>query len=346
MTEAPSTWPSPHEAGRLNRTDALAYLERINLPSSLLDETPSLDLLTRLQTAHLLSVPFESTTVHVKNWHDDEADLTLGGGVTVPLSEPGFNHIVNLRRGGYCFLLNGTFPSLLRALGFNVSECLAKVNIIRKDPEVHGVDWEALSHHVCIVDWQGSNERYLCDVGFGAGPTSPTLLQDGAEATSIPSTDVYRLSRHETFPYVSPSLVPDQSPAWMVSRRILSETSTPSERKYLLIPQYAFQLLSTTHRDVLAMNHFQSTCPTATFYNLFVSTLLRSNGERITLSYHKASVDENGKKAAKLTRTRLITQDKNDEVLETKYVPAKVGSIRRVLEDEFGMSFPKDYPGN
>jgi N-hydroxyarylamine O-acetyltransferase len=146
MTTDSSDWPSPHTLGKLNRADALAYLERINLPSSVVDEEPSLDLLRRLQSAHLISVPFESTSVHVKDWKDDEAEIELGGGETVRLSEGAFNHIVSLRRGGYCFSLNGTFPSLLRWFGFNVSECLAKVNAVRKDPDVHGVDWEALSH--------------------------------------------------------------------------------------------------------------------------------------------------------------------------------------------------------
>lgn len=139
-------WPSPHTAGKLNRKDALEYLERIKLPPSIVDEKPSLSLLNKLQAAHLLAVPFESTTIHVKDWYDDDAEIEIGGGGTVALAEGAFNHIVKLRRGGYCFSLNGTFPSLLRWFGFNVSECLAKVNSIRKDPEVEGVDWEALSH--------------------------------------------------------------------------------------------------------------------------------------------------------------------------------------------------------
>lgn len=342
----PSTWSSPHSLGKLNRQDALEYLARIELPSSLVDHEPSLELLDQLQTAHLLAVPFESTSVHVKNWQDDEAMIEVGGGETVALSEGAFRHIVVLKRGGYCFSLNGTFPSLLRWFGFRVSECLAKVNSIRKDPEVHGVEWEALSHLVSIVDWPGSNGRYLSDVGFGSGPTSPIPLQDGSEVSSIPSTDVYSLSRHDSIPYVSTSLLPDQAPTWMVSRRVYAEESKQSEPKYIYIPQYAFQLISTTHRDVKAMNHYQSTCPEAVFYKLFVVTRLYSNGERLTLSYHEGSVDDKGLKSGKLTRTKLTTEDRNDEVLETRFVEMKVASVRKVLEEEFGMLFPKDYAGN
>jgi hypothetical protein len=94
------------------------------------------------------------------------------------------------------------------------------------------------------------------------------------------------------------------------------------------------------------MNHYQSTCPEAVFYKLFVATLLHSNGERSTISFHQGSVDEEGKKAAKVTRTRLTTNERNDEVLETRYIPMKVAAVRGVLEKEFGMSFPSDYAGN
>ncbi|GAA5959989.1 hypothetical protein JCM3765_006125 [Sporobolomyces pararoseus] len=341
-----STWSSPHTVGKLNREDALAYLTRSNLPSSIVDQEPSIELLNQLQTAHLLAVPFESTSVHVKNWHDEKAEVRLGGGETVALSDRAFRHIVALKRGGYCFSLNGTFPSLLRWFGYRVSECLAKVNSIRKDPEVHGVEWEALSHLVSIVDWPGSNGRYLSDVGFGSGPTSPIPLRDGSEVSSIPSTDVYRLSRHDLIPYVSTSLLPDQAPTWMVSRRVHSDKSTQSDPKHIYIPQYAFQLISTTHRDVKAMNHFQSTCPEAVFYKLLVVTRLQPNGERLTLSYHEASVEEKGAKAGKLTRTKLTSEDRNDEVIETRSVEMKVANVREILEKEFGMSFPKDYAGN
>jgi len=164
--------------------------------------------------------------------------------------------------------------------------------------------------------------------------------------SSIPSTDVYKLSKHDTLPHVSPSLLPDQTPTWMISRRIFSEKSTPSNPQHVWIPQYAFQLLSTAHRDVLAMNHYQSTCPDATFYKFFVATILHSNGERTTLTYHGGSVDEKGEKAAKLTRSRMITESKNDEVLRTEYVKATTGAVRTVLEKEFGMIFPSNYAGN
>lgn len=171
-------------------------------------------------------------------------------------------------------------------------------------------------------------------------------MRDGCEVASIPSTDVYRLSLHDSLPYVSTTLLPDQAPTWMLSRRLHTDVSTSPRSDFLYIPQYAFQLLSTSHRDIRVMNHYQGTSREAVFNKLFVTTLLHDNGERTTLSFHDGSFDEKGSKAAKLTRTRLTTRDRNDEVLETRFVPFSVAAIKGVLKDEFGMEFPSDYAGN
>ncbi|GAA5943739.1 arylamine N-acetyltransferase family protein [Sporobolomyces koalae] len=349
MTEnTASIWPAPGTSGKLGRQDTLAYLARINLEPEVADAKPSLELLTKIQTAHLLAVPFESTSVHVRDWSDDDADIVLGQGEIVPLEQRGFRHIVDLRRGGYCFLLNGTFPCLLRALGFTVSECLGRVNLIRKEPDIHGVDWSGLSHHILIVDWPASDgDRYLCDVGFGSGPTSPMSIRHGTIVSSIPATDEYQLQPHNYLPYVAPGILLDEAPTtWVLSRRAFSHDSTRENPKRVWIPQYAFSLVSTSHRDVRAMNHFQSTSSDSVFYNLFIATRLHANGQRTTLVYHDGSVDDQGKRAAKLIQTQLISAHENDRVLSTRYVAMKVGPVRTTLEQEFGMCFPKDYAGN
>ncbi|GAA6059264.1 hypothetical protein JCM10212_006657 [Sporobolomyces blumeae] len=340
-----SAFPSPQQLGKLNRADALAYLSRIGVPSDVIDSRPSLALLRQLQSRHMLTVPFESTTVHVKDWGALDAPIELGGGELVPLAEPGFRRVVDLRRGGYCFLLNGNFACLLRYFGFRVSECLAKVNMVRKDPDEFGVEWEALSHQVSIVDWSGSETRYLSDVGFGGGPAHPMAMIDGTEVRSIPSDDVFRLTRHESLPYASRSDLPDQAPTWVVSRR-QSKSTADGDTTEIDVPQYAFALLSTSFRDVKALNWYQSTNAEAVFNRLFLASILDEKGERTTLSYHEGSVDEAGEKAARLTTTRLRSRGGDDEVLTTRFVKMTVGAVRDVLEREFGMSFPQDYRGN
>jgi N-hydroxyarylamine O-acetyltransferase len=65
--------------------------------------TPTLATLRRLHYAHLLAVPFEN--------------LDIGLGRPIVLDEAAlFAKIVERRRGGFCYELNGLFAALLRAL--------------------------------------------------------------------------------------------------------------------------------------------------------------------------------------------------------------------------------------
>jgi arylamine N-acetyltransferase len=145
-----SVWPTATTSGRLSKAHASAYLERISLPLDILESPPSLDLLRQLQSSHMLAVPFESLTVHVPSWQDLDADITLGGGETTHLGEKSYRRIVELKRGSYCFGINGTFASFLRYFGFRVSECAARVFTNQmKDPEEVGYEWESTSHQ-CV----------------------------------------------------------------------------------------------------------------------------------------------------------------------------------------------------
>ena len=82
----------------------LRYLDRIGL-----SEAPPVDVdgLEILQRAHLTEVPFENLDVH--------AGRGVGTGLGWSLPK-----IVDRRRGGWCFELNGAFSGLLRDLGFEV----------------------------------------------------------------------------------------------------------------------------------------------------------------------------------------------------------------------------------
>lgn len=170
---APTVYPSATTTGIFSRVDAAAYLQRIQLPHTLLNEPPSLPLLRQIQSSHILSVPFESTTLHVPDWTDDDAPITLGAGETVLLGEGAFNRIVKLNRGGYCFSLNSSFAMLLRTFGFKVSEVAAKVYGFQgQDPEVAGYRWAPTSHQCSVVDWEGSDGRFFVDVGFGSAQSA------------------------------------------------------------------------------------------------------------------------------------------------------------------------------
>src|SRR5260370_40886659 len=82
-----------------------AYIRRINYAGP---TAPTPETLREIHRAHLLSVPFENLDIHL--------------GRTIVCDGDGFLHkIVNERRGGFCYELNGAFAALLRALGFQVT---------------------------------------------------------------------------------------------------------------------------------------------------------------------------------------------------------------------------------
>src|SRR5215208_3894293 len=88
-----------------------AYLKRINYSGPL---APAAETLRALQVAHLLAVPFENLSIHACEPILLEEDAL-------------FTKIVDRRRGGFCYELNGLFAGLLRALGFDVAMLAAGV---------------------------------------------------------------------------------------------------------------------------------------------------------------------------------------------------------------------------
>jgi N-hydroxyarylamine O-acetyltransferase len=139
------------------------YLHRIgiNRPGE-----PSLDLLRRLQRAHVQTVPYENLDVLAgRSVSLDPADL--------------FEKIVVGRRGGFCFELNTAFGWLLTELGFHHEFRLGRVWL--RDPETV----PPRNHGTNVVRLDG--REFIADVGFGGrAPRRPidlslrdTLLDDG-----------------------------------------------------------------------------------------------------------------------------------------------------------------------
>src|SRR6266550_7107542 len=91
--------------------DTKTYLQRINYTGPL---DPSAETLRGLQVAHLRTVPFENLSIH-------------SGELIVLDDHALFEKIVDGRRGGFCYELNGLFSTLLRSLGFEVAMLSAQV---------------------------------------------------------------------------------------------------------------------------------------------------------------------------------------------------------------------------
>jgi N-hydroxyarylamine O-acetyltransferase len=119
---------------------------------------PTLELLAALQLAHLTHVPFEN--LHVFHGRGVRTDVDWS-----------YPKIVEQRRGGWCFEVNGCFGTLLRAIGFELDYISCRVW------EESG-DWgPPLDHLGLLVHVDG--ERWFVDVGFGDNCLVPLPMRDG-----------------------------------------------------------------------------------------------------------------------------------------------------------------------
>src|SRR5215471_13583888 len=121
-----------------NAMDVKKYLERINYWDGIND---SADVLTKLQQSHLLNVPFENLDIHL--------------GRRIELSNS-YNKIVNHRRGGFCYELNGAFFQLLKLIGFDVKLISARV---RNKEKSFGAEFD----HMAIIA-KTEDTKYLVDL--------------------------------------------------------------------------------------------------------------------------------------------------------------------------------------
>jgi N-hydroxyarylamine O-acetyltransferase len=130
------------------------YLERIGLdPEHIRAGDRDVETLARLQRAHVTSVPFENLAIVGDPFGDEP-----GAGVTLAV-EALFEKIVERRRGGYCFELNGLFTVLLESLGYDVHRAAAMIVPDDGPPRVPA------NHHVIIASL---DQRYVVDVGMGS----------------------------------------------------------------------------------------------------------------------------------------------------------------------------------
>ncbi|MFI6937737.1 arylamine N-acetyltransferase [Streptomyces sp. NPDC050418] len=138
--------------------DLEAYLERIAFEGP---REATLETLGRLQRAHTTSIPFEN--VHAVR------------GLPLPIDLASVQErLVTRRRGGYCFEHVVLFAAALERLGFDFTAVSGRITLgaPRLTPATHAM---------VIVRFADDPRSWLCDVGFGTGPTAPIELADGAE---------------------------------------------------------------------------------------------------------------------------------------------------------------------
>jgi N-hydroxyarylamine O-acetyltransferase len=134
------------------------------------DAKVSLTTLRDLHRSHLLSIPYENLDIHLG------VPLTLD-------AERIFAKLVDERRGGWCYEMNGLFGLVLESLGFAVRRVSGTVGRAE-----HG--WRAQGNHLVLV--VTLDRPWIADVGFGDGFLTPLPLEPGSYTQSFLH---YRVSR-------------------------------------------------------------------------------------------------------------------------------------------------------
>lgn len=130
------------------------YLSRVGYVGP---REPTLATLAAVHRAHLMSIPYENLDIH------------LGRPVTVDPAAM-FTKLVDARRGGWCFEMNGTLGQVLTTMGFDVRYVSGAVHRATRGDAAIG------NHLVLIVTL---DRPWIVDVGFGDGFIEPLPLEPG-----------------------------------------------------------------------------------------------------------------------------------------------------------------------
>ena len=148
--------------------DLNGYFSRIGLEEIINEKIePSLDLLSKIQLAHMSKIPFENL------------DVVAGKVISMSAVDVHSKLVID-NRGGYCFEQNTLLRSALVKLGYIVRPFLSRVRWGAKVPIT------PLTHIVLGVTIPSTNVEYLVDVGFGGLGSNIPLRIDTEE---IQSTD-------------------------------------------------------------------------------------------------------------------------------------------------------------
>lgn len=237
-----------------------AYLDRIDYHGSL---SPTAETLRQLHLAHLLTVPFENLSIHAQE-------------PIVLEDEALFEKIVNRRRGGFCYELNGLFAALLRDLGFEVAMLSAQV----AHPE--GGFSRDFDHMALMITLA---ERWLGDVGFGDSFVEPLLLDK--RKAQVQRDRAYRI-------------VADGE------RLIMQRADNGDEWK----AQYRFTLEPFQYPDYAEMCQYHQTSPLSHFTQARICSRLTPEG-RISLSDMRLITTEGSERR----EHTAATQEEYEELL-------------------------------
>lgn len=243
--------------------DVPAYLDRIEYAGPI---RSTVEVLQSVHRAHLFAVPFEN--------------LDIGLGRKIVCDEQAFlRKIVEQRRGGFCYEMNGAFAALFRAMGFKVTLLSARV------PHEDGTESPEFDHLTLRVDLESP---WLADVGFGESFVDPLRLETGMEQTQA----------NGSFRIV------EEQGSLHLERNVLG-----GEWKR----QYSFTLQARRLEEFAPMCEYHQTSPESRFTRRRLCTLATPEG-RITFSDRRLLVTQNGKR-----EERLLSEEERRVVLKEQF---------------------------
>ncbi|MFD9905044.1 arylamine N-acetyltransferase [Streptomyces sp. NPDC059063] len=242
-----------------------AYLRRIGAERP---AAPTSQALRELHLAHLRAVPFENLSIHF----GEEVALTEKDLVA---------KVVDDRRGGFCYELNGAFAALLAALGFDVELLQARVH---QGPHL-GIPYDHLALRVRTTD----GGDWLADVGFGTHSQLPLDFADRGEQADPGGTFCLVAA-----PGGDVDVIKDGEPQYLLDRR------------------------PRALEDFTAGAWFHRTSPTSHFTQNLVCSLLTETG-RVTLSGASLTVTTGTGSGAEKHVTELATDAEVLAAYETHF---------------------------
>ncbi len=244
--------------------DLQSYFSRTGFRGDASVDFPTLREMMRCQ---LFSVPFENLDVQA-------------GKVVSLVPEEICSKIVEGRRGGYCYEVNGLFAMALKAVGIPYRFVAAR-------PMTYPVR-RPKTHMAIIATIDGV--QWLCDLGFGSFGIREPINLGWLDREIRQGFDMFRLSRVSTDDYLLQSLTDG---AW----------------KNL----YEFNLSAQEWVDFEPANFLNSTHPDSIFVRNLMVVLQHETGKRVLTTYCYKNVSEGR------TEERKVSQEEIPALLLEKF---------------------------
>ena len=254
--------------------DEVAYLNRIGLEK----EPPSISFLKKLHKSHLLKIPFENLDIH----YGEKIILDY---------EKVFKKVIDHKRGGFCYELNGLFYQLLLKLGFNCHLISGKVK--NKETGEFGKEFD---HMIIIVFYK--DESWLVDVGFGEGFIEPKKIE--TQSVQIDYTNYWRMIQD-----------PDEN-------YLLQKSSDANTFATI----YQFDLKPRQMIEFMGMCNYHQTSPDSYFTGVKLITQLTETG-RTTLTDRMLKIHS----LSKTTEIPILNEDEFISKLSNHFMISSIQLI-------------------